>query len=86
MVEYMLTAILGLHSKKKHSTYPNHLFLSNTRIDFPYVLVGEEAFPLKDYLMQPFPNEVLDDGKRIFGYRLSRARSTIENVFGKCSS
>ena len=36
--------------------------------------------------MRPYPKEVLDDAKRIFGYRVSRARRTIENVFGICSS
>ena len=36
--------------------------------------------------MLPYPNEALYDAKRIFGYRLSRARRTLENVFGICSS
>ena len=36
--------------------------------------------------MRPYPKEVLDDAKRTFGYRLSRARRSIENVLGICSS
>ena len=76
----------GIAFEEKILNLPKSSFLPNTRIDFPYVLVGDEAFPLKDYLMRLYPKEALHDAKRIFGYRLSRARRTIENVFGICSA
>lgn len=56
-----------------------------TDTPFPYFFVGDEAFPLKKYLMRPFSgrmHQVLPDEQRIFNYRLSRARRVSENAFG----
>ena len=51
-------------------------------IDVPYFLVGDDAFPLRTWMMKPFSNRNLDDEERIFNYRLSRARRISENAFG----
>ena len=50
--------------------------------DVSYVLLGDEAFPLKTFLMKPYPSKVLTDYERIYNYRLSRARRVSENAFG----
>jgi len=62
--------------------------LPGRNIPFPYITVADEAFPLKSYLMRPFPRRMsrMTNEERVFNYRLSRARLCIENTFGILSS
>lgn len=48
----------------------------------PFAMVGDEAFPLRSYIMKPYPQRNLSMEQRIYNYRLSRARRIIENTFG----
>lgn len=52
----------------------------------PKCVVGDEIFGLKPYLMKPFPGRQLNKERRIFNYRLSRARRVVENAFGIMAS
>ncbi|XP_050311365.1 uncharacterized protein LOC126746984 [Anthonomus grandis grandis] len=53
----------------------------------PFVFVCDDAFPLQENLMKPFPGEHLKGTfQRSFNYRLSRARRVVENAFGVMSS
>lgn len=54
---------------------------------FSIFFIGDEAFALTESLIKPFsgihPKGSL---QRVFNYRLSRARRTVENVFGIASA
>lgn len=65
---------------------PEPSTIPNTNIELPYMFVADEAFALMKNVMRPFPRRSLDDGKRIFNYRLSRARRQVECAFGVMSS
>ena len=52
----------------------------------PYFLVGDEIFPLKTYLLRPYPGSSLTEEETIYNYRHSRARRVIENTFGNLCS
>lgn len=60
--------------------------LPNTNKTYPYVFVANEAFSLKCNLMKPFSQHELTNDRRIFNYRLSRARRVVENAFGVLAS
>ena len=48
----------------------------------PYAFLGDDAFALKEFLMKPFPQQGLNEERRIYNYRHSRARRISENLFG----
>lgn len=58
----------------------------NARTVLPYVFVGDEAFTLRKDFLKPFAQKHLNHDRRIFNYRLSRARRVVENVFGIMAS
>ena len=58
--------------------------LPGINIEPPFVIVGDEAFPLKRYLMRPYPGRQSseNDFMTYFSNRQSRARRVSANAFG----
>ncbi|KAK5644198.1 hypothetical protein RI129_008043 [Pyrocoelia pectoralis] len=75
-------SLFGQALLNKTLPLPADKTLPNSRVQFPHYFVGDSAFPLKDNIMRPYPGKLLDERRRIFNYRLSRARRIIENCFG----
>ncbi|XP_044590875.1 protein ALP1-like [Cotesia glomerata] len=74
---------MGQKFEKREINLPDPKKLTVDGVPLPYVLVGDEAFQLSDYLLRPYPGRSgLNQEKSIFNYRLSRARRTIESAFG----
>ncbi|XP_026683992.1 protein ALP1-like [Diaphorina citri] len=61
---------LGQKLASKALSIPPNACLPNIDTEAPHVIVGDEAFPLKSYLLRPYPGNSLDQSKRIFNYRL----------------
>lgn len=57
--------------------------LDGGSIEKEFHIIGDGAFPLSVHMMKPFAGTSLTDEKEQFNYRLSRARMTIENAFGR---
>ena len=58
---------------------PDPKLLPCSDIAVPYHFVSDEAFPLKRYMMKPYPRSrgPLSNEKLVFNYRLSRARRIV---------
>lgn len=51
-------------------------------IPIPYFFVGDEAFPLHEHLLKPYRGQQISFKKKVFNYRLCRARRYVECAFG----
>ncbi|KAH7971114.1 hypothetical protein HPB49_018842 [Dermacentor silvarum] len=60
---------------------PQDLPLPNTALSAPCSFIGDDVFQLRIDFMRPYPGRGLEARKKIFNYRISRARCA-ENAFG----
>lgn len=58
---------------------------SETTEQLNFVIIDDSAFSLQNYLLKPYPDKDLTYEKKIYNYRLSRARN-VENAFGLLAS
>ena len=56
--------------------------LAGRRKAGPYVIVADDAFPLQNNIMKPYPYKDADILRRIFNYCLSHVKRTVESAFG----
>lgn len=68
--------------ENKTLNIPQPKNLPGSDIVTPYVIIADDAFALKTYLMKPFSFRGQDIRDRVYNLRLSRARRMIESVFG----
>ncbi|XP_044144714.1 protein ALP1-like isoform X2 [Bufo gargarizans] len=64
------------------NTLPAPRPLPGTTRPLPFVMVSDEAVNVTPCQLRPFPRKGLDTRRRVFNYRLSRARRYIECTFG----
>nr|CAI5866062.1 unnamed protein product [Callosobruchus analis] len=64
-------SVFGQRMENNNMNIPMDKCLPGTNIVMPYFFVGDEAFPLKKYIMRPFPGQQLSNTQKIFNYRLS---------------
>jgi hypothetical protein len=64
------------------NTLPKPSAFEGSASEMPLVVLGDDAYPLKTYLMKPFSRKGLSHEERVYNYRLARARSCVECAFG----
>nr|CAH7765161.1 unnamed protein product [Callosobruchus chinensis] len=82
------SSVLGKKIMKQTLKLPQPSLIPPIDSPIPYVFVADEAFPLLENVMRPFPRRSVTDNyeRKVFNYRLSRARQTVECSFGILSS
>ena len=70
----------ALTNKKLNIPDPSPLTFGSEPL--PFVFVADDAFPLSPNIMKPYNFRDQSPIRRVFNYRLSRARRVVENAFG----
>ena len=70
------------HRSHYESTLPNPASFEGSGTEMPFFILGDEAYPLKTYLIKPFARKNLSCEERVFNYSLSRARPCVVCAIG----
>ncbi|XP_071554257.1 uncharacterized protein [Temnothorax nylanderi] len=74
---------LGISLNNNEVSLPPSRQLEENGPNLPYVLVGDEAFALTNYMMRPYSRRNdLDLSEKVYNYRHCRARRSVECSFG----
>ena len=65
---------------------PQEITVMGTSRPVNFSFIGDEAFGLSEHMLRPYSGKHLDFEKKIFNYRLSRARRCVECAFGILSN
>lgn len=65
-----------------HTNLPPSSHIEGIVTDMPFVILADDAYPLKTYIMKPYSRRNLSHEEKIFNYRLSRARRCVVCAFG----
>ena len=76
----LLLAAFNFHSHPPPP--PEHIEGAEHIRPIPYVVVGDEAFPLQQHVMRPYPGKQCIIDESAYNYRHSRARRIVECAFG----
>ena len=68
--------------REKNLALPESSPLPGREKPVPYVILADDAFPLQENIMKPYPFKNNDVFCRVFNYCLSRARRIVESAFG----
>ena len=68
--------------EKNTLSLPKPKPLHENRKETLFVCAGDDAFPLTNYMMKPYPQKDLTIDNRTFNYRLLPARRISDNAFG----
>ncbi|XP_026819120.1 uncharacterized protein LOC113557765 [Rhopalosiphum maidis] len=82
-----LKSLIGQQILNGSFRFPEESLLPGSNIYVPHVIVEDGTFGLHPNIMNPYSRKssMRDASKKIFNYRLSRARHVTENAFGLLS-
>ena len=74
------SVIMALENPDNPLNIPADEPLPGSSKPVPFVLSGDEAFPLSDHMLKPYPNRNLSVEQRVANKRISRGRRISENL------